>query len=139
MYEKCYYSHAEKNIITFPNPDKPGMDMYRSTIAELQTAYPDMELMDTKAATKLREGAFVSPPEIITEDQYDHALEVLPPENWHDIDCGEYFQMMEYVTGNITNYYVSHNGRFFSFADEAWMQPAQIQSIINDFLTTEAQ
>jgi hypothetical protein len=75
----------------------------------------------------------------ITEDQYNYALEVLPPENWKNIDDGEYFQMMEYLTGNITHYYVCHKGLFYSFTDNAWINPAQVTNMINEFLSTQVQ
>lgn len=49
----------------------------------------------------------------ITADDYDEALNVLPPERWQRINGTAIFRMCEYLCGNITAHYVEINGRYF--------------------------
>ena len=49
----------------------------------------------------------------ISEDKYDDALGVLPPEYWRTFDGVNIFRMMEYLTGNITAHYARYERRYF--------------------------
>lgn len=41
----------------------------------------------------------------ITEEQWDYALNVLPPLNWHRCDECQFFFMQEFLSGNFTEEY----------------------------------
>lgn len=70
-------------------------------------------------------------PETITEDKYYEMLEILPPENWQALPYGgEYFQMCEYYSGSLTNYYVKKPEGYFTFLGEAWLEPRDVELII---------
>lgn len=51
--------------------------------------------------------------EEITEEQFNDALEVLPPQKWVRHQYGSIFRMSEYMTSNITAHYVNHRNKFF--------------------------
>lgn len=126
MYTNCYYSKSKRTIVTFPNPSNAEIGLYGTTIAKLRDEYPDMELMLTSDAEKHRDDSFKTVPIEITEDQFNYAFESLPPENWKNIKGGFFFQMMEYIVGQITNYYVKLDGKFYKFADTAWMGSTEV-------------
>jgi len=137
MYTKCYYSKKSNNIITFPHPANAEMSLYGSTIDELKIEYPDIELMDTDQAMSTIEDTFKSPIEPSTEEWFTQSLEVLPPENWHGISGGQYFQMCEYQYGRITRYYIEHCGDYYTFCDTVWLTPAQVQAMLDKYLKIE--
>lgn len=70
-------------------------------------------------------------PQKITEDEFFEMLYVLPTENWHNLpNGGEFFQLSEYYSGSVTNYYVSLNGKFYEFRNEIWLKPSEVLQIL---------
>ena len=49
----------------------------------------------------------------ITADEWQDALEVLPPEKWQTVAGVEIFRMMERLTGNITAHFARIGDRYF--------------------------
>lgn len=49
----------------------------------------------------------------ITKDEFENALECLPPQKWLRHNGGSIFRMCEYYTSNITTHFVEHKNRFF--------------------------
>ncbi len=62
-------------------------------------------------AEKERE-LYLTGPVKITDEDYDDALNVLPPENWTRTGPIEHFRMMEYTTGSITNQYARMGDKY---------------------------
>ena len=60
-------------------------------------------------------------PKEITEQDWDYALNVLPPMNWGHWSGVESFCMSEFYSGNMTTIYARHAGKFWSFMDDAYM------------------
>lgn len=50
----------------------------------------------------------------ISEETWDDALNVLPPEKWETVRGVDIFRMCEYLTGNITAHYAKLGGKFFA-------------------------
>jgi hypothetical protein len=95
-------------------------------IIELSSTEPETKVITIELSDNLEEI-----PEEITEEKFHDQLGCLPPENWKQIPGGEYFQMCEYWSGNITSYYARCNGKFYTFMTEAWKKPAEVLAILN--------
>lgn len=50
----------------------------------------------------------------ITKEQWDDALNVMPPEKWRTEQGVEIFRMCEYLTGDITCHYARLDNRYFA-------------------------
>lgn len=64
-----------------------------------------------------KEAMMKSPPAEITEDDFNAALEVLPPDDYCEDSRGTSFKCCERLSGRITSIYACANGRHFSFND----------------------
>ena len=64
-----------------------------------------------------QEGTYIKPWKEITEDEWDYALGVLPPEKWKTVNGVNLFRMSEYMIGNITAHYaaidIGHDNKYF--------------------------
>lgn len=105
----------------------------KQTLEQLQAEYPDIELMSIDEAVQIMDDANRTPATKTTNEQYWYALEVLPPQNWKHFPNGEgdYFQMSEYWSGDITTYYANYKGEYYTFMDNAWMTPDEVLEKIN--------
>ena len=136
MYKDCYFSAKTNSIITFPHPHIAGATMYGETEDEIKKEYPDMVLMPYLQAIEEMGKPFIEPVSETSQEIYDEMMCILPPENWKQIPGGSFFQMMEYITGDITRYYAYCNGKFYTFIDKAWMTQWQVMQLLKAF--TEA-
>lgn len=95
------------------------------TVAQLRAKYPGSTVlvMPFKLAYerqhRVDEARLCLPWLEITEDQWDEALNVLPPENWQQTRGLNCFRMCEYMTGNFTGHYIRIFGRHFTAIREA--------------------
>lgn len=71
----------------------------------------------------------------ISEEDYDEALECLPPQKWETVDGVNIFRMSEYTTGNITCHYTRYNGKHYSANRRTSTPYAQIASEIKGMVT----
>lgn len=78
---------------------------------------PPFELLPMDEACELVESAqaaeYIGDWKEITAEEWQDALEVLPPEKWRNVHGVEIFRMMEYLTGNITGHYARLGERYF--------------------------
>lgn len=85
--------------------------------AEREPGEPEYEVIPFDEAMPLIEAAqrakYLSDWKEITEEEWNDALEVLPPENWRTVAGVEIFRMMEYLTGTITGHYARLGERYF--------------------------
>jgi hypothetical protein len=79
---------------------------------------PAFQIMPLEEAMPLMEEAqhakYCSDWKEITEEEWDDALEVLPPEKWETVRGVNIFRMCEYLTGDITAHFASLRGKFFA-------------------------
>lgn len=130
-YEQCFFSKTENQVID-GCIDNLGLYSKR-TLEQFQSEYSDIEILHIDDAIKIMDDANRTPATKTTKDQYWCALEVLPPQNWKHFPNGEgdYFQMSEYWSGDITTYYANYKGEYYEFMDNAWMTPSQVLEKIN--------
>jgi len=64
--------------------------------------------------------------EPITAEQYNYALDVLPPCRWHRVAGYSVFHVSERITANLVNWYAKHMGEYLTFVDDASITDAQI-------------
>ena len=105
--------------------DNNGIVMYSDgqTVAEYLAkhgdrfrAVPEAEYFDMVDAYQ---ATLVTLPEKETREEFWNALEVLPPERWHNHRGVELFCMCEYLTGNLTAWHAELNGQHYAFTDHA--------------------
>jgi len=65
-------------------------------------------------------------PKPITEKQWRHALEVLPPCRWHTVGGFEVFHISERVTGTLAAWYAHQDGLYWEFTDDAGLTDAEL-------------
>lgn len=60
------------------------------------------------------EDEYCTPWQEISDQLWDDALNVLPPEKWETVQGVNIFRICEYLTGNITAHYARLSGRYFT-------------------------
>lgn len=102
----CFYSPANRVIIDVIMSD--GLSNFcRNNEAQIKERYPDAQIMDIETAIKSMEEAYKTNPIQISEDDFDEALNVLPPMKWVRLGNAESFMSPEMYSGNITAIYAS--------------------------------
>lgn len=67
----------------------------------------------------------------ITEEDYNDALNVLPPLKWRTIDGVEMFLMSEFTTGSYTLQYAIYNGKYYCKTVDAYDTSTWINNLLN--------
>ena len=67
----------------------------------------------------------------ISEEEYNDALNVLPPLKWCTISGVEEFLMSEFYTGVYTTQYAKYNGRYYCKIVDAYDQTTWIYNLLN--------
>lgn len=86
-YPLCYYRAGDPNLIDWATPE--GITAFlKNTPEEMEQRYPGIKLMtreEAESAIVQRNKAFYlsQPPVLITEEQYNESLEMLPPAEWY--------------------------------------------------------
>ena len=62
-------------------------------------------------------GSMITDPEPITAEQFDDALNCLPPCRWGKVRGVELFHVSERITGDLVDWYARLNGRHWHFVD----------------------
>lgn len=94
------------------------------------TALPAAEAQDRY------ERQFITPIVEITEQDYDDALNVLPPYAWTHARGGASFKIPERIAGRITAIYVALQGRHFRFHDDIRTPHEECLKRAAHFITT---
>lgn len=96
-----------------------GQDGPDAKLARYMPEYgPDLVVIPFADAWQRHENAAKSEPSEITQEQWDYALNVLPPVSWRNDGSAESFKISERLTGAITAIYVRLNERHFTFNDD---------------------
>lgn len=64
------------------------------------------------------EARFKTPVREITQQEFDYALNCLPPVAWTHARAAESFKISEKIAGRVTSIYVTMRGRSFRFDDD---------------------
>lgn len=112
----CFYEKGQTHVFDVATLRENGQRLSHfsnKSIMELQAEKPNMAIMlwtDAEAEMeKINESRF-SGVEEITEDEYNNALNVLPPLDWNDGS----FLVREPITGSWFNCYLKYNGKYYS-------------------------
>ena len=130
-----FYVRGETNLIDLVNEDGHGR-FSGETLDEIRMRCPGVILTTMAEAhkdiEKVNEKIFSVPPEEITEEQYDEALCVLPPENYTNVGSASGFRSMEYMTAMWTAHYAGFHkdkgGTYFTAMRRA------VKNSVNDFI-----
>lgn len=116
-----FTADAGRRIVDAVNPLTGLGHWSRMSQKDLEAKYGAIRVRTLDEAAKEMDGANVSEPIPVTEQQYTDALECLPPlvrNSDRDTDT-ESFQMSEYYSGNITSIYVRVGSTYWCFRDYA--------------------
>ncbi len=72
----------------------------------------------------------------ISAEEFDDALNVLPPEAWTHASGGESFKISERIAGRVTAIYVSLRGHYFRFDDDIRTPHEECLKRAADFIAT---
>jgi len=104
--------------------DEAGVRIGRysgETLEELSTHYSDVKVATVDEFISMHESALRTDPREISESDYIDALEIMPPLDWRQVRGVESFKWSEFYSGNMTNAYAKHGGRYGSFMDSAYL------------------
>lgn len=74
--------------------------------------------MPAAEAQALYENKYKTPVREVSAEDFDDALNVLPPVGWSRLRGGESFKISERIAGRVTAIYVALQGRHFRFDDD---------------------
>lgn len=110
----------------------------RETLEQLAQRYPGVMVGDCDDVIRQQEAMLRTDPEAITEDRFNDALCILPPEGWVQNPGGASFKMCEYLSGRMTRIYACVAGTYWTFVDAADLSHADIMDkIFNHHRKTE--
>lgn len=85
------------------------------TLEQVQQEYPGAQIFEFEPWLKQKEESLCAPaPTEITEEQFNDALDVLPPMHWGRQKDSESFQLMEMLSGRVTSAYCRIGQRYFA-------------------------
>ena len=85
-----------------------------------------------KEFEKLQREYYINKPLIeISEEEYNDALNVLPPLKWCTINGIEEFLMSEFYTGVYTTQYARYNNKYYCKIVDAYDQTTWIHNLLN--------
>lgn len=114
---RVVYCTATHNIIDFVHAGAGETD--DMAITRLKGKYGTaLSAMPAHEAQDLYEARFKTPVEEITADDFDYALNVLPPVGWTHSRGAQSFRISERIAGRVTAIYVEMTGRHFRFHDD---------------------
>lgn len=100
------------------------------TLAQWQQERPGMILLTGEAVDRHHDDAAREAPKLITAEEYDDALNCLPPMGWHRGGSAESFKMSELTSGNMTAIYVRLSREFVRLVDDYRLTHPQIMARI---------
>jgi hypothetical protein len=122
--------YVDGSIIDYINPQTEKSAIMGNTLEEIQQRYPGAQRMEKQAAYIAYDEAmrtkYVKSPIVISAEEFDNALNVLPPMNWVRKVGTESFKISEFLTGNITSIYARIGDTFYGLADDANLTHDQI-------------
>lgn len=114
--ENCFVSPERGVIIDMIASD--GLSWINSrSLDDFKAEYPDVQIMSTEDASNSFAESYVSAATEITEQEFQDALEVLPPSRWKNHGDTESFYSPEFIYSLVTTHYVRIQARYYTFQD----------------------
>lgn len=82
---------------------------------------------------KIIEDSHCTEPSHITLEEWEDALEALPPQDWKRVNGVEYFKFLEHQYGDVTNIYCKTGKGCFVFKGRASMSGEDVAEKINNY------
>lgn len=115
--EMCLYSAASRSVIDTFRPDGKTWFM-NQTVEEVRKRYPDVEKMTLDEAVQRCEQACIDlVARAITYEDFNEALECLPPNGWVRQGNSESFKCCEHYSGRVTAIYARIGEKYYTFRD----------------------
>lgn len=118
--EKVFYVPGQPWVIDFAFMREDGTlvtQLQRHTLEEVQERSPGAIITSYQdAAAQIEAGCKTEPRRIELED-FDYALNVLPPMQWVRDGSSESFKMCERTNGKVTGIYVRLGASYWKFED----------------------
>jgi hypothetical protein len=101
------------------------------TFAEYQAEHPGQALETITDAQldelmKVHEAGLITDATEETADEWQWALECLPPCRWHDFAGVNLFHVSERMTADLVSWHARLNGKFYTFTDQARASSAHL-------------
>lgn len=122
---RCFYSPATHTIIDLINADETSV-IDGASLAEVRQRYPDAEVVRFEEAIERKEAAFIRPPEPISAEQFQTALEVMPPAGWASNGLTETFRLGERISAGIARWYCRIGENHYTLADRVALKPGEV-------------
>lgn len=127
--EKVFYVRGQRWVIDFAIERADGVTVSQlqgHTLEEVQARSPGAEIMTYREAVALIEAGCKTEPRQIDREDFDYALNVLPPMQW--VRGGEYesFMMSERTNGKVTGIYARAGATYWKFEDVCTMSHTEI-------------
>jgi len=99
-------------------------------LAAVRERHPEAVIASFTEVQAMIEDGCKSKPLQIDQEDYDYALNVLPPEGWARVGDGESFKMSERTNGRITAIYARQGDTYWKFNGLYNLPHAEIMAII---------
>lgn len=110
--------------------DNPLVSTYGTPLEQLREEYPAVVLIPLSKALELMkaqaEKEFVTDAVVISEEDFDYALNVLPPRNWVRKAGEQSFKCSEMTYGHYTQIYARIGDKHYSFSDSMFLTHDEI-------------
>ena len=108
---------------------------WNETKEQMEEEYKkEMKIGKWSEISKMIEDGFCTEPQPISEEDWEKALCVLPPEDFEAVDDVESFKCMEYFWGQITSIYAKTSKGCYVFKNRASMTAKEIAEKINSLV-----
>ena len=101
-------------------------ELSQENLQQLRLRYPTAQLFERHEWVTAAENALIRAPRLISEQEFDIQLAVLPPMNWVRTANTASFQISERITGRIVHIYAQYLGRHFHLIDRMTLTHAEI-------------
>ncbi|MDF4211172.1 hypothetical protein P2W50_31460 [Pseudomonas protegens] len=127
--EKVFYVRGQPWVIDFAIERADGVvvsQLRGHTLAEVQAHSPGAEIITYREAVALIESGCKTEPRQINLEDFEYALNVLPPMRWVRGCEYESFMMSERTNGRVTGIYARAGTTFWKFEDVCTMSHTEI-------------
>ncbi|MFV0455623.1 MAG: hypothetical protein ACK5NQ_11640 [Pseudomonas sp.] len=132
--EKVFYVPGQPWAIDFA-VERDGVTVSQisgETLEQVQARHPGAIVADYAEVCAQVEAQSKTEPRQIDAEDFDYALNVLPPVGWVRESGCESFKMSEHTNGNVTAIYARLGDTFWTFQDVYTMKHAEIMEKVRE-------